>query len=202
MAQIYRDFQTGHKSFLRRRILSFFALGVLSVALSSCAYRMGNAGRALPNDYKQVHVPIFKNTTQEPGIELGFTEALIQELERSKIARVTAENIAEGVLVGEIFDVTYQSGAATTRDLPTGSVLASEFRILVGVRVTLMRKSDLTPVWSQEFRSERTYVAPQVTAAGINTVNPLYNLSARRQNIQVMALELMSEAHDRLTENF
>lgn len=172
------------------------------MGLNACAYRMGNAGRALPNDYKQVHVPVFKNTTQEPGIELGFTDALIQELERSKIARVTPENIAEGVLVGEVFDVTYQSGAATTRDLPTGSVLASEFRILVGVRVTLKRKSDLTPVWSQDFRSERTYVAPQVTAAGINTVNPLYNLSARRQNIQVMALELMSEAHDRLTENF
>ncbi len=152
--------------------------------------------------YKQVAIPVFKNLTQEPGLEVGFTNALIQEFERSQIAKVTDLTVAEAIIVGSITDVVYSSIATTTRDVPTGSVLATEFGITVTTAIQLIRKSDRRVLWSQDFKSERSYVAPQVTAAGVNTVNPLYNLSARRQNIQIMAQEMMSEAHDRLTENF
>ncbi|MNY58066.1 hypothetical protein D3C86_1943590 [compost metagenome] len=66
----------------------------------------------------------------------------------------------------------------------------------------LVRQADGTELWSGSFSGERTYVAPQVTLAGVNSVNPLYNLSARRQNIDIMANDIMTEAHDRITENF
>jgi len=174
---------------------------------------MGSPDRTLPGGYKQISIPIFKNLSQEPSIEVYFTNSLIQEFERSKIARVVDPNLAEAVLEGEIETVTYtpsgQNQGATTApanptgpSLPIGSVLAAQYQILITAKITVKRNSDKSILWTGVFNGERTYIAPQVLNPVINTVNPLYNLSARRQNIQAMASEMMQEAHNRITENF
>jgi len=176
---------------------------LLGLLLSGCAYRLGGPERSLPGGYTQIHIPVFKNMTQEVGIEVGFTNALVQEFERSRSARVVAPQYAEAQVEGEIVSVLYQPGGIQGGDrFPKGSVLASEYRVLIVVKVRMRRKSDNAQLWEGQFQGERTYVAPQVLQAGINTVNPLYNLSARRQNIENMASDLMSEAHDRMSESF
>lgn len=186
-----------------RKVLAIAILCFASFGLQACAYRLGVPERSLPGGYKQVHVPIFKNLTQEVGIEVGFTNALIQEFERSHSARIVDARYAEAQIEGVIKSVQYLPGGKDERgSLPKGSVLASEYRILLVVGVSMRRKSDNVELWTGDFQGERTYVAPQVTQAGLNTVNPLYNLSARRQNIESMANDLMSEAHDRLSESF
>ena len=175
---------------------------------TSCAYRMGSGERSIPGGYKQVSVPVFKNKTQETGIEVGFTKSLINEFQRSRIARVVEKPLSEVSVVGSIDSVFYQPGAkrvagdSASPYLPNGTVIASEYRILLTVTVKVVRQADGIELWSGTFAGERTYVAPQVTLAGVNSVNPLYNLSARRQNIEKMANDLMEEAHDRITENF
>lgn len=191
-------------SYPSRRILGNVLLfGLVVFWLSACAYHLGGPDRILPGGYKQVTIPIFRNLTQETGIEVGFTNALIHEFERSRSARIVAPPHAEAQLDGEILTVQYLPGGKQDGgSLPTGSVLTSEYRILLTVRVTLRRRADNEVLWQGEFQGERTYVAPQVTQGAINTVNPLYNLSARRQNIEIMASDLMSEAHDRMSESF
>lgn len=191
--------------------LKFFAKVSLMLAtalsLTGCAYRLGSPDRSLPGGYRQVYIPVFKNKSMEPGIEVAFTNSLIQEFERTKIGRVTEASQAEVLVEGVITSVTYaKSGTDLTGDkstpLPMGAVLATQYQILVTADVTLKRNSDKSVLWTGTFNGERTYQAPQVTTAGVNTVNPLYNLSARRQNIDQIAAEMMSEAHDRMTENF
>lgn len=185
-----------------RRFTLWSAL--LGAVLTGCSsYRLGGPNRQLPGGYSQIHIPVFKNATQEVGIEVGFTNALIQEFERSRSARVVASEYAEAQVQGEIQSVLYQPGGIQGGDrFPKGSVLASEYRVLMTVKVSLKRMADNAELWTGTFQGERTYVAPQVLQAGINTVNPLYNLSARRQNIENMAKDLMSEAHDRMSESF
>jgi hypothetical protein len=164
---------------------------------------LGSPDRTLPGGYKQISIPVFKNLSQETAIEVYFTNSLIQEFERSKIARVVDPNLAEAVLEGEIETVTYTpSGQNQGGSLPTGAVLAAQYQILITAKITVKRNSDKSILWTGTFNGERTYIAPQVLNAVINTVNPLYNLSARRQNIQSLASEMMQEAHDRITENF
>lgn len=164
---------------------------------------MGSPDRSLPGGYKQMTVPIFKNYTQEPGIEVYFTNSLIQEFERSRIARITDPAKSEVLVEGEISDVTYTPGGKKDGgSLPTGAVIATLYTIKLCAHITLRRVADRSILWEGGFETERDYSAPQVSAAGINTVNPLYNLAARRQNIQSLAAELMSEAHSRITENF
>lgn len=195
------------ESYLRIALKVSLSLAVL-LAFPSCAYRLGSPDRSLPGGYRQVYVPVFKNKSMEPGIEVSFTNAMIQEFERAKIGRVTEANQAEVLVEGVIKSVSYaRSGTDLNADdpnstLPLGTVLTSSYQILITAEITLRRSSDKTVLWAGTFNGERTYTAPQVTAAGVNTVNPLYNLSARRQNIDLMANEMMSEAHDRITENF
>ena len=75
--------------------------------LSGCAYHLGNKNRSIPGGYKQVSVPIFKNHTQETGIEVSFTNALIEEFQRSRVARVVDNSLSEVTVVGQIDDLQY-----------------------------------------------------------------------------------------------
>lgn len=168
--------------------------------LSGCAYRLGSPDRSLPGGYRQVFIPVFKNRSQEPGVEVAFTNHLIQEFERARIGRIVEADQAEVIAEGTIESVTYSPQAFGPQI--TGANLATHYQILIRVNLVLRRNSDKSILWQGNFGGERTYMAPQVLAAGINTVNPLYNLSARRQNIEVAAADMMSEAHDRITENF
>lgn len=174
---------------------------------SSCAYHWGKADRQLPGGYKKVSVPLFKNKSMEVGIEALFTKAMLLELERSQVAQVASEEVSDVMVQGKIVSLQYFPGSKKQYDdgssfLPSGTVLTSSYTIVANVEISLVRRSDNAVIWSANFSGERAYVAPQVTLPGINSVNPLYNLSARRQNIEVIAQDMMIEVHDRLTESF
>ena len=133
---------------------------------------------------------------------MSFTNAIIRNLSAVELPNCGPQS-SRGQLEGEIVSLQYvPSGSPTERNLPAGAVLNTSYNILVTVLMTLKRYSDKTVLWQSDFGGERSYVAPNITAAGINTLNPLYNLSARRQNLDIIASEIMAEAHSRLTENF
>lgn len=167
---------------------------------------MGVQDRKFPGGYEYVAVPVFKNLTQETGTEVYFTNALITELERSKIVTVADKSNAQVTLEGTISSITYtpssQTRATDSRYLPEGTVLTTEYYINVEVGLTARRNSDQKIVWSSNFNSRRSYTAPRIGIRSLNSSNALYNHSARYQNIQAMATDMMTEAHDRITENF
>lgn len=178
-----------------------------SSLLQGCAYRLGQGSRSLPGGYRQISIPVFKNKTQEVGVEVAFTQALQEQFLRSKVAEVVDEGKAEVRVEGAITSITYlpenrveAKGSGTY--LPTGTVVATQYRVLTAVEVKAIRRSDGEVLWAGTFNGERTYAAPFVTLSGVNSVNPLYNLSARRQNLEAMASDMMVETHGRLTENF
>jgi hypothetical protein len=146
----------------------------------------------------------------EPGIEAAFTNALILEFEKAKIGHVVDEKEAEVVIEGMIERVEFNRvGPPDTSDpeqaknkLPLGTVRTTIYDIVITAEINLRKTSDKSILWSGKFVGSRSYYAPRVETAVINTVNPLYNQSARRQNIDAKATEMMAEAHDRITENF
>ncbi len=184
---------------------------ILSIGLNSCAYQLGVRGRTLPGGYSSVEVPLFKNLTQEPGMEVAFTNSLIQEFEKNKIAKVVyspRQGEAAPVLVkGEITKIIYKATSPVQKKdkaplLPEGAVLATGYRVIVTTQISLIEKSTGKVLWNSTFDGESSYAAPQVTIARLNSANPLYNLSSRRRTIETIAQDLMVEAHDRMTENF
>lgn len=176
--------------------------------VSSCAYQLGVRGRTLPGGHSSVEVPLFLNHTQEPGVEVAFTNSLIQEFEKNKVAR--AENSSRQapiVLKGEVMSIEYKATSPVQKKdkaplLPKEAVIATGYRVLVTTRITLFERKTGKQLWTSTFNGESSYAAPQVTIARLNSVNPLYNLSSRRRIIESIAQDLMVEAHDRMTENF
>lgn len=189
-----------------QKLFLFILFGLCPVLfLGACAYTWGPAPRSLAGGHRKVAIPIFKNKTMEPGIEVAMTNSLIQEFNRSKEIRIGDENSTDAVILGEITSLKNEpAGAKTAADsnLPTGAVSATNYNTIINVRVRYIRKSDGFEYWKSDFRLERVYQAPQVTLSGVNSVNPIYNLSARRQNIDSLSADLMSEVYDRLTESF
>lgn len=190
------------------KCLSLLSLLLIAALFASCAYHFGSTNRSLPGGYTKVSVPIFKNSTGEPGVETYFTTAIIEELERHDLAEVTGEHDAQAVLQGTIqnirFDRTayYQPDATSAERIPEGTALNKEYYITINAEVKLIRRSDQKVLWSNTFTSRRQYLAPLITTIGLNSANALYNHSARLQNIATMAKEMMEQAHNHMTENF
>ena len=171
-----------------------------------CAYHFGLTERKLPGGYGQVGIPMFKNKSQEVGIEPLFTNSLITHFERSQAARVTDKDIAPVVLEGVITSVVTTQGAVEDStnllSLPADAVLTTQYVIVVQSTLTLRRKSDDKVIWIGTFRNEKVYSSPVIGTAVVNSADATYNQSARIQTIALLAEEMMTEAHDRITENY
>lgn len=164
--------------------------------------------RTLPGGYAQVAIPVFKNRTQETGIETAFTNALIRRFARSQVARVSDKESAPLLLEGTITKLITEEGPKVTNSpggilkLPEQAVLTTEYILRINANLILRRKSDEKVLWEGNFSNQKSYPAPRIGAPVINSANATYNQSARMEYIARLAEEMMIEAHDRMTENF
>jgi hypothetical protein len=181
---------------------------ILIFILTGCGYRFGISDRALPGGYSQVAIPVFKNRSQDVGIETAFTNSLIRRFARSQVARVSDKESSPLILLGEISRVETIQGPAVNREsaqlptLPQNTVLTTEYRLKVSTRLVLKRKSDEKILWQGNFTNEKVYAPPRIGEAVVNSANATYNHSARMETLARLADEMMAEAHDRITENF
>ena len=143
----------------------------------------------------------------ESGIEAYFTSALIQEFQRSEVASIVAKDQAELMIVGDIMGIAIRpetpvSMSSISTTSPIGAVLVTQYRVISRVRYRAIRLDNESVIWEDVLENEKTYPAPQVTIPNLNSVNALYNLSARKINIEALAKTVSIEAHNRITENF
>lgn len=174
---------------------------------------MSFEGRQFPGGYDRASIPIFENKTQYVGAESYFTNAIVREFHRSKVIKVVPKSLAPAIVEGHIERIDFESSAVaegprssdsgrTAPFLPPHTILTTEYRVRVRATLFVRRTSDQKILWQGDFSNERTYPAPQIGLETINTANPIYNHSARNINLQKIAKEMMSEAHDRIVENF
>ena len=196
-----------------QKVLAFI---LISTVLTACSYRFGYAYRKLPGSYDQVAIPVFKNDTSQVAVEPYFTNALIEEFERSKIAQVVPKARAPVILNGSIKQIsfvrdayvkgTFKKGSAPTSSevarLPKNTAIATSIRIYVTSDLVLVRASDQRELWRGSFQNEIVYSAPRIGTEIVNSANANYNDSAFKQKISELAQVMMEEAHDRVTENF
>jgi outer membrane lipopolysaccharide assembly protein LptE/RlpB len=85
---------------------------VCLLLLAACGYRMVGKETHVPPGVNSVAVPTFKNRTYEPGIEVPFTQAFLNEfiLDRrvSVVNRAQADSLLEGIITAfNISSVSY-----------------------------------------------------------------------------------------------
>lgn len=178
---------------------------ILAALVTGCAYKFGLSEKQLPGGYTQVAIPVFKNKTAEVGIEPYFTNALIRQFARSQVARVTDKESSPLVLEGTIISVDTTAGPQISGEntgLPGGTVLTTQYQLIVKLDLSLKRKSDEKVIWSGVFQNEKVYQGARLTTEVVNSANATYNQSVRMETISSLAQDMMVEAHDRMTENF
>lgn len=197
-------------------------LPLLLLSLSSCGYNWGHKGRQLPGGHKTVYIETFKNRSEDVGAEAAFTKALMRELERSGFAIVTSKNAAELMITGEIISTNvvsagsepgfvsqnYVSDTDTVQDETLNTHTnynASFFTIFIlsaTANIRAVRLRDQQVLWRTNISGSRTYRGSRLKKQGLRSSNVLYNHSRRKQTMELIANNMMSEAFDRLTENF
>lgn len=118
---------------------------VLSVLASGCGYRVIAPASSLPGGLRQVHVPLFSNSTGEPGAEAFFTQALRENYLR---AGTLGDADAPGRIDGAILGVASSPLLASPNRLPN-------YRFQASVRLTLLKDgvalADLTVSGGEDY---------------------------------------------------
>ena len=191
------------------------------ILLSSCGYRWGYGERSLPGGYTKIAIPVFHNRSDYVGVEAAYTNALIHQFAKSKVAKLVKKKHSEVYVDATIVNVSIvregtrsiDAGNVSDTDpktgdgeneirLPVNAVLATEYRVITNTKVYLRRTLDRKVLWEGTLVGEKVYPAPQVGLGVVNSVNPLYNHNARINVIEGMSGDMMADAHDRMTENF
>ncbi|MCC6277631.1 MAG: hypothetical protein IT289_06935 [Oligoflexia bacterium] len=196
---------------------------VLMLTSACSSYQFGHGSRVLPGGYDRVAIPVFVNKTHETGVETYFSESLRVEFETSRLAKVTSKSEAQVILEGAITSVSFSPSIpfdSSTKELvgpssrfpddrtqnentmPQFTVLSKEYITRVEVRITARKVSDNKVLWQGDFTGQRTYQAPLLGNPSVNDSNSIYNQRSRQDTVARLAAEMMSEAHDRITENF
>lgn len=189
-------------------VFKFVALLLCSMTTFSCAYKLSNAVDKLPGGVSTIAVPMFKNDSKEPNIEVYFTNSFKNEVLRfGRINLVNSESQAEAVVTGVIKSVKIVSDESVIESknatyLPYGTVLATQVKVTVTVAMKMTEVKTQKILWSGDYEQSKNYTPPQLTLPVINSANNLYNLSERRQTLETLSRDMMQLALDRLVDNF
>ncbi|MCB0378988.1 MAG: LptE family protein [Bdellovibrionales bacterium] len=192
--------------------MRLIALSLL-LSLCQCGYNWGRGERKLPGEHHTVFVAMFENRSTAVGAEADFTQAMIQELERSGFAVVAKKEAAEIIISGTIINVGVSGRASIgtfssvdnlnkTAHSNFDASMFLDFVLSVDANILVTRTKDDKMIWQTFISRQRPYQGPRLKKDGLRSSNPLYNQSAKKNAVRLIAKDMMAEAFDRMTENF
>jgi outer membrane lipopolysaccharide assembly protein LptE/RlpB len=81
------------------------------VLLMGCGYQMVGKETHVPPGLSSIAIPTFKNRTFEPGIEIPFTQAFLNEFIQDKRVKVVSRAEADAILEGVVTSFIAAAGA-------------------------------------------------------------------------------------------
>lgn len=79
---------------------------LVAISLAGCGYHVAGTSPSLPEDWKSIAIPAFKNDTTSYRIEQRFTAAVIRQfIERTKYHVTQDPQNADAVLHGEVVSI-------------------------------------------------------------------------------------------------
>lgn len=154
--------------FSKKLLLLFFSL----VFLWGCGYKLAGKETHLPPGVGSVAIPTLVNQTLEPGIEIVFTQAFLNEFIKDRRVQVVdrreADSIFEGVIKSlVILSVSYDK-----------SGFALEYQTIVMMDITL-KKQNGEVLWKEKDLMERAWYRtnPSVIGNEDNRVNAIQQVA-------------------------
>ena len=109
----------------------FLACLVSLLFIYGCYHLVGSGSSEISSKIETIAIPIFKNRTDVPGIELVVTDAMINEFTSFSPEKMTDAEHAKTVLEGKVISYILDTIAADKRD----KVL--EYRLSIKLEVSL-----------------------------------------------------------------
>ena len=136
-------------------LLRRLAILLLLALTAGCGYHTpGAAEKWAGGDARVVYIQLFVNQTSEPYLENYVTDALVSELSRSRMIKITENPAqAEAVLSGEINSFSSSSLAYSTLDRITA------YRATMNVAARLTRRESGEVLWRQGRSRSEEYLA-------------------------------------------
>jgi len=151
----------------------------------SCGYKFAGGGN-LPNDIKTINVKIFKNMTEETGLENIFTNDMIYELTQN--GKFSSDNsTAGGVLSGVLKSLTVISISRQSEDV------SLERRVTLTADLKLVDKNGIIIWMGTGIKKSEAYSVSE------NDNNTRAN---RKKAITTLSINLAEKVFNRLTDTF
>jgi len=166
-----------------KKVLSIFSL----ILLAGCGYQMVRKETHVPPGLNSIAIPTLKNRTFEPGIEIPFTEAILNEFIQDRRVKVVSRAEADSVLEGVVTYFNASSAAYSS----SGFVL--QYAIDVKVDLTLKDRTGKV-LWIQKDVREAQWF--RASSVGVT------NEAAKQAAIQKTAGFMAERIRDRFFYNF
>jgi hypothetical protein len=115
-----------------KNILSLFILSTVML-FASCAYHVGNIPGEEMKNVKIVHVPVVKNNSYIPQIQVMVTNAIIREIDNDGTFHTGHESMADAILNVEIVEVKRQP----VRSARQNTAITEEYELQIVAKATL-----------------------------------------------------------------
>lgn len=153
---------------------------IAAILPAGCGYTTSTA--LLPSHLKTIAIPVFENGTPEYALEQEITQVVIDRFVRDNHLKVVDERTANAVLRGRI--TQYRNavfGFSATEQ-------ASEYRVTIGVSVTVKDLVKNREMWKEENLLKTTnYFVVDVPGQNART-----ELDGRKEAIQKIADEIVA----------
>jgi hypothetical protein len=175
------------------RWVSIFCL----VLLVACGYQMVGKETHVPPGLNSIAIPTFKNQTFEPGIEILFTQAFLNEFIQDKRVKVVSRAEADSILEGVVKHFTISSVAYGS------SGFVSQYQIVVLVDLTLKDRAGKVLWVEKDVRETEWFRAPSIGVTSQNSgTSGVTNEANKQAAIQKTAGFMAERIRNRFFYNF
>ena len=164
-------------------------LMLLALLVSGCGYHVpGTSDSWAGGDARVVYVQLFENMTAEPYLDNYMTDALVEELSRSRLFQLT-ENIdaAEVLISGTVDSFTSDAVSYSSSDRIT------DYRATMNITVRLLNNGNDQVLWQKKMGRSEDYSA---------AVNKNLQLEVERLTARQVARRLAEDIRAQLLNNF
>jgi outer membrane lipopolysaccharide assembly protein LptE/RlpB len=166
-----------------------YLLILLALFVSGCGYHVpGTSDSWVGGDARVMYVQLFENMTAEPYLDNYMTDALVEELSRSRLFVLTENVEAADVLIGGTVD-DFKSNAISY----SSSDRITDYRATMNITVRLLNNGNDQVMWQEKMRRSEDYAA---------AVNKNLQLEGERLTAREVAKRLAEDIRAQLLNNF
>jgi len=131
----------------------FWILFGIALLLNGCGYHLVGTGSSLPSHLKTLFIPLFANSSSEPGIHRELTSAIINSFITDGRLKIVRKGNSDMVMKGSLFYYDLRAVSFTSSDF------ASDYIVKLGVEVEVIDKINDKPYIKNKFTTKWDYRA-------------------------------------------